>query len=106
IIDVDGKPLQVTFNLEMTLGYLRLPNASRMIWIDAICIYLDQSRVKHCGNLRLGPLFVEVFDLAHSVSRYTSTNWQRHVHSPYMYLYEVVDLLEQYVRSKARVGMT
>ena len=28
------------------------------LWIDFLCIYPDRSRIKHCRNLRLGPLFL------------------------------------------------
>jgi hypothetical protein len=29
----------------------------RYVWIDAICLYVDQHRTKYHRNLRFGPLF-------------------------------------------------
>ncbi|WQF84452.1 Putative heterokaryon incompatibility [Colletotrichum destructivum] len=42
-IHLDGKPLNVTKNLETALRCLRRQNAERLLWVDAICI--DQSDV-------------------------------------------------------------
>lgn len=35
-----------------------------LLWIDALCIYLDRYRMKDCRNLRFGPLFSEGFRFA------------------------------------------
>ncbi len=37
-INLDGKPFEVTINLEQALRSLRRPADSRTLWIDAICI--------------------------------------------------------------------
>jgi hypothetical protein len=54
-----GSKLDVTTNLKAGLLQLRKPDKSRYIWADAVCIYSDRSRIKHCRNLRFGPLFSE-----------------------------------------------
>lgn len=36
--DTSGPSLPITANLESALRYLRLPNASRTLWVDALCI--------------------------------------------------------------------
>ena len=53
----------VTENLYSALLHLR-GNEPRVLWIDAICLYLDRCRTKYRGNLRLRPLFSEGFRFA------------------------------------------
>lgn len=43
-IDVEGKSLKITNNLELVLRDLRLPDQDRLLWIDGICI--DQNKDK------------------------------------------------------------
>lgn len=43
-IDVGGKSLKITNNLELVLRDLRLPDQDRLLWIDGICI--DQNKDK------------------------------------------------------------
>jgi Heterokaryon incompatibility protein (HET) len=57
----DGRP-QAAQNPADALYRVRLPDRSRYVWADAVCIYPDRSRIKHRKNLRLGPLFYEAFD--------------------------------------------
>ena len=56
------------FKIGMTLGkalmWLSGRRVFKLLWIDRLCTYPDRYRIKHCRNLRLGPLFSEVFDLA------------------------------------------
>jgi nucleoside phosphorylase len=47
-IMVNGKALYVTFELHMSLQYLRYPDRDRYLWIDAICI--DQSNLQERGH--------------------------------------------------------
>ncbi|CAI0651342.1 unnamed protein product [Colletotrichum noveboracense] len=43
-IEVNGKELQVTVNLYIALYHLRLLDADRVLWVDAVCI--DQNNHK------------------------------------------------------------
>lgn len=43
-IDVGGKSLKITNNLELVLRDLRLPDQDRLLWIDGVCI--DQNKDK------------------------------------------------------------
>jgi len=56
--------IAVTNSLFLALRRLRHPHQYRLLWADAICIYLDRHRTKYRGNLRLGPLFSEGFRFA------------------------------------------
>jgi hypothetical protein len=38
---LDGIEYPVTVNLELALRYFRLESNSRVLWADAICIYVD-----------------------------------------------------------------
>ncbi|KAF2193975.1 hypothetical protein K469DRAFT_709454 [Zopfia rhizophila CBS 207.26] len=53
-ISVDKHGLSVTANLHAALSRLRDHSLERILWVDAVCIYLDRSRIKHCRKLRLG----------------------------------------------------
>ena len=64
-IMINGSKKAVTENLYLALRYLRSREQDRLLRIDAICIYPDRSRIKHRRNLRLGPLFWEVFGSTH-----------------------------------------
>ena len=61
-IRVDGSEMQVTRNLESALRHLRHHEKSRILWVDAICIYSDRTAMKHLGNLKFVPQFSEGFD--------------------------------------------
>ena len=37
-ITIDGHELPITSNLEIALRHLRLTDAERMLWVDAVCI--------------------------------------------------------------------
>ena len=56
--------LLVTENLGRALPYLRLRDQPRVLWIDAICPYVDQHEAENHQNLRFGPLFSEGFRFA------------------------------------------
>jgi hypothetical protein len=51
----NGARLEITRNLKSALQHLRDEENVRILWVDAICLYLDRYRTKYCGNLRLGP---------------------------------------------------
>jgi hypothetical protein len=51
--------LKITRNLHSALTTFRLENAARYLWVDAVCIYPDRSRIRHLINLRFKPLFCE-----------------------------------------------
>ena len=55
----------ITSNLANALHELRYKSEHRhrRLWIDALCLYSDRSRMKHCRNLRCEPPFCEGFDL-------------------------------------------
>ena len=38
---LDRTPYDITKNLEWALRYLRYKESPRVLWVDAICIYLD-----------------------------------------------------------------
>ena len=50
---VNGKNFAVYHNLEMGIRHIRDSEISLVIWIDALCTYPDQSRIKHLRNLRI-----------------------------------------------------
>ncbi len=62
-IDCDGFDLSIRTKLFVDLKYLKeyTPQPRSPIWIDAICIYSDRSRIKHCRNLGVKTLFSERF---------------------------------------------
>ncbi|TVY90708.1 hypothetical protein LAWI1_G002622 [Lachnellula willkommii] len=43
--------LHITGNLESALRHLRYSDKTRLLWIDALCIYLDRPQTKYRGNL-------------------------------------------------------
>jgi len=63
-IRIDDQDFPVRLNLFSAIESLRLRGFSgAKFWIDAICIYSDRSRMKHCRNLRFEPPFCEGIDL-------------------------------------------
>ena len=61
VIWVNGLELHVTRNLATALTFMRADKV-RTMWIDAICIYSDQPRIKHLRNLRFRPQLPEGID--------------------------------------------
>jgi hypothetical protein len=53
-ISLDGHRFLATESAELALRYLRYQDKSRVLWIDALCIYSDRTRIKPRRNLRLG----------------------------------------------------
>jgi hypothetical protein len=53
----------VSTNLKAVLRVLRLPEAPRILWIDALCICFDRREHNHRRNVRLGLPFSEGFHL-------------------------------------------
>jgi Heterokaryon incompatibility protein (HET) len=50
---------RVTENLAAALRQLSQPGSGvPLIWINAICLYLDRYRTKYCGNLGHRPIFL------------------------------------------------
>ena len=43
-IQVNGRTFQATVNLEAALRYLRRPEKTRILWVDAVCI--DQNNIQ------------------------------------------------------------
>ena len=66
-LSIDGLSFMIRPNLHSALLALRYISSKRILWVDAICIYSDRSRIKHCRNLRFGPLFSEGFGFAYLV---------------------------------------
>ena len=60
-IRVDGFEMQVTRNLDTALRYLRRPANSRILWVDAVCVYSYRTKIKHLRILRFVPLFYKGF---------------------------------------------
>ena len=58
----------LTHNLAVALRHLRYRRFSRVLWIDAICIYADRYQRKYYRNLRFGPLFSEGFRSASRIN--------------------------------------
>lgn len=42
----------ITRNLEAALRHISYQDRPRILWVDAVCVYSDRSRMKHLGNLR------------------------------------------------------
>jgi hypothetical protein len=61
---INEEEVTVRENLWWALWYLRADEGERVIWVDALCIYVDRYRTKYRGKLRLGPLFSEGFRFA------------------------------------------
>jgi hypothetical protein len=61
---LDGIEFPITVNLESALRHFRLEEKSRLLWADAICLYVDRYQRKYHRNLRFGPLFSEGFRFA------------------------------------------
>jgi Heterokaryon incompatibility protein (HET) len=64
LVRVGTSSLFITYNLASALKHLRYEERSRVLWVDAICLCLDQYQTKYRGNLRLGPLVSEGFRFA------------------------------------------
>jgi hypothetical protein len=58
---VQSKTLLVRRNLASALRHLRSESSTRTLWVDAVCLYLNQYRMKCRRNLRFGPLLSEGF---------------------------------------------
>jgi hypothetical protein len=58
-IIVDAQPVKIRRNLWKFLSVLRKSDEARLVWVDALCIYLDRYRTKCRRNLRFEPLFCE-----------------------------------------------
>ena len=57
-ITVNDMDFQVTLNLYQALQYLRLPDQSRVLWIDAICINQDDN-VERCHQVQaMGDIYM------------------------------------------------
>jgi Heterokaryon incompatibility protein (HET) len=68
VVLVDGETLEIRHNLWLFHKEIRSQMAAELplrLWCDAICMYSNRSRIKHCKNLRFDPLFSEGFDFAH-----------------------------------------
>ena len=53
-LDVDNAgTLLITSNLASALRAFRQRDATRSIWVDAVCIYPDRHRIKRCRYLRV-----------------------------------------------------
>src|SRR5438045_2913024 len=59
LIVLDTCDFEVGQDLKSALLHLRKPSIDIVLWIDAICTYLDRSRIKYRRNLRFEPLFCE-----------------------------------------------
>lgn len=68
-ITVDDESFLVTINLEAVLRRLRLRRVSRVIWVDAVCVYVHRHRKKYLRNLRFGPQFSEGFLFRSRISK-------------------------------------
>ena len=54
-IRLEDEEVSVTSHLAFALKRVRQSEDSLLIWVDALCIYLDRPRAKHCRNLRFPP---------------------------------------------------
>ena len=57
-LSLDSQQYQVTQNLAKALQELRLPDSNRVLWVDALCIYSNQTAMKYLGTMRLIPHLV------------------------------------------------
>jgi Heterokaryon incompatibility protein (HET) len=62
LISLEDADFSITINLWSALSRLRLEHESRVLWVDAICIYSYRTATKHLGNLRFMPQFSEGCD--------------------------------------------
>ena len=62
--------LDVTINLYSALRHLRYMTRNRVLWADAVCLYVDRYQRKYHKYLRFGPLFSEGFRFASRVRFY------------------------------------
>jgi hypothetical protein len=61
-ISIKEHKLPVTVNLHTALSRLRDCSLTRIIWIDAVCIYSYRTTMKHLRNLRFIPQFSKGFN--------------------------------------------
>lgn len=59
IITVDGARLQVTQNCAAAIDHIRDPHASKIIWIDAICINQKNETEKVAQVQRMGRTYTD-----------------------------------------------
>jgi len=57
---INGDNREIRENLWAALSHLRYTNRSRILWVDAICLYVDRYQRKYHRNFRFGPLFSKV----------------------------------------------
>jgi hypothetical protein len=65
----DKSYLQITTNLRDALWDLRLETQSRLLWVDAACIYSHRTATKYLGTMRFAPQVFEGFNFTHLVSQ-------------------------------------
>jgi hypothetical protein len=60
-IQLENDTFVVTPNLHSALRHLRRKDEDQLLWIDAICLYVDRYQRNYHRNLRFRPLFSEGF---------------------------------------------
>lgn len=63
-IRVNGQMHGITSNLEVALRHLQHERRDLVLWVDSICLYVDQHEAEYHQNLRVGPLFSDGFPFA------------------------------------------
>jgi hypothetical protein len=58
-LNLNGTLVYVKHNLLWALKFLQKHDVPRVLWVDALCLYVNRHRTKYRRNLRLGPLFSE-----------------------------------------------
>jgi hypothetical protein len=56
-IELNGTPVDVPGSAAKVLRQFQLQSSSRILWIDAVCIYFDRYQTEYRRNLRFGPPF-------------------------------------------------
>ena len=69
LIDLNGNLVRIGQNIYDFLVRLQQPHVDRVVWVDALCIYLDRFRTKCCRNLWFEPLFCDGVGFAHLACR-------------------------------------
>ena len=54
---LNGTPFGISANLEAALVRLRLPDAERTLWVDAICINQDDEAEKRREVMRMSAIY-------------------------------------------------